>query len=68
MVQLIMTFVCLAIVDKLGRKILLITGMIGMSLSSFALATFRILSEKVYDQHTIVLIYLKLSNQFLLAN
>jgi hypothetical protein len=47
-VQLIMTFVCLAIVDKLGRKILLITGMIGMSLSSFALATFRILSETVY--------------------
>jgi hypothetical protein len=63
-----MTFVCLAIVDKLGRKILLITGMIGMSLSSFALATFRILSEKVCDQHTIVLIYLRLSNQFLLAN
>lgn len=41
-VQLIMTFVCMLIVDKAGRKILLLLGMSGMSIFSFLLTICRI--------------------------
>jgi SP family facilitated glucose transporter-like MFS transporter 3 len=37
-VQLIMTLLCMLIIDKAGRKPLLLIGQIGMSLFSFALA------------------------------
>ena len=53
-----MTFVCLAIVDRLGRKKLLITGLLGMSISSFSLAIFRILSEKVSHMLWVQIIFL----------
>ncbi|RNA10267.1 solute carrier family facilitated glucose transporter member 1-like [Brachionus plicatilis] len=46
-VQIAMTFVCMAIVDRAGRRILLLTGMIGMCISSFMLALTRIFSDKV---------------------
>lgn len=45
-VQVIMTFVCVVIVDKVGRKILLLVGMMGMCVSAFGLATFSILANK----------------------
>lgn len=41
-VQIVMTAVCMFIIDKAGRKILLLSGMIGMSLFSFLLAVCRI--------------------------
>ncbi|CAF0733414.1 unnamed protein product [Brachionus calyciflorus] len=44
-VQILMTFVCMAIVDRAGRRILLLTGMIGMSVFSFILAFTRIWGE-----------------------
>ena len=44
-VQVIMTFVCMVIIDKAGRKILLLIGMIGMCISAFGLATASILSK-----------------------
>ena len=43
-VQLVMTIVCMFIVDRAGRKALLMIGMIGMSVSSFGLAICRILA------------------------
>lgn len=46
-VQVIMTFVCVLIVDKVGRRILLLIGMIGMCISAFGLAAFSILANKV---------------------
>lgn len=45
-VQIIMTFVCMIIVDKAGRRILLLIGMIGMCIFSFMLALTRIFSVK----------------------
>ena len=42
-VQVIMTIVCLFIVDKAGRKKLLFVGMIGMMFSAFSLAIFQTL-------------------------
>lgn len=42
-----MTFVCVLIVDKVGRRILLLIGMIGMCISAFGLAAFSILANKV---------------------
>lgn len=41
-VQLVMTFVCMLIIDKVGRKILLLAGMIGLAVFSFLLALCRI--------------------------
>ena len=46
-VQVVMTFVCVAIVDKVGRRILLLIGMIGMCISAFGLAIFSILGTNV---------------------
>ena len=46
-VQLVMTFVCMVIVDKAGRKILLLIGMAGMCVSSFGLALFITLGQAV---------------------
>lgn len=46
-VQVIMTFICVIIVDKVGRRILLLIGMLGMCLSAFGLASFSILANKV---------------------
>ena len=47
-VQLIMTVVCMFIIDKAGRKKLLLIGMIGMCLFAFGLAIFRTLSVSIY--------------------
>jgi hypothetical protein len=46
-VQLVMTFVCMILIERAGRRILLLAGMIGMSLSSFGLSTFLTLTQKV---------------------
>ena len=46
-VQVIMTLVCMVIVDKAGRKKLLFIGMIGMCVSAFALAIFQTLVIKI---------------------
>ena len=46
-----MTFVCMTIVDKLGRRVLLVTGMFGMSVFAFSLALFRILAKNVKLKH-----------------
>jgi MFS family permease len=43
-VQVVMTLVCTFIIEKAGRKILIIIGLIGMSVSSFVLAISRIYS------------------------
>lgn len=48
-VQIIMTFVCMLIVDKAGRKILLLLGMVGMSVFSFSLAICRIYGVRIFD-------------------
>ena len=40
-----MTLVCMSLVDKLGRRMLLLTGMIGMCISSFGMAIFQILNK-----------------------
>lgn len=45
-VQIVMTFVCMIIVDKAGRRILLLSGTIGMCVFSFMLALTRIFSVK----------------------
>ena len=42
-----MTVVCVVIVDRVGRKILLLIGMVGMCLSSFGLAAFSTLALQV---------------------
>ncbi|CAF0733335.1 unnamed protein product [Brachionus calyciflorus] len=43
-VQLVMTLVCTVIIEKAGRKILLLIGMGGMCLSSFGIGLTRIFS------------------------
>ena len=45
-VQIVMTVVCMLIVDRAGRRILLLLGMIGMSVFSFGLAITRVIGEK----------------------
>jgi hypothetical protein len=45
--QVAMTVVCVVIVDRVGRKILLLVGMVGMCLSSFGLAAFSALANEV---------------------
>jgi MFS family permease len=47
-VQVIMTIVCMFIVDRAGRKKLLFIGMIGMMFSAFSLAIFQTLVIKLY--------------------
>ena len=47
-VQVIMTIICMVVVDKAGRKILLLIGIVGMSLSSFLLVTFRVLGVRIF--------------------
>jgi hypothetical protein len=46
-VQIIMTVICVLIVDRVGRRILLLIGMIGMCVSAFGLSAFSIISNKV---------------------
>ena len=43
-IQVIMTFVSMALIEKAGRRILLLVGLSGMCLLSFGLAISRILS------------------------
>lgn len=43
-VQFVMTLVCLFIIDRAGRRILLIAGMLGMCVFSFLLSISRILA------------------------
>lgn len=52
-VQIIMTFVCMIIVDKAGRRILLLSGMIGMSIFSFIIAITRIYGVIIFNLKTI---------------
>ena len=47
-VQLIMTFVCLVVVDRIGRKVLLLVGTVGMCVSCFGIAIFRVLNEVIF--------------------
>ena len=44
--QVLMTFVCIAVIDKFGRKILLLIGTIGMCIFAFGIAIFQIIIEK----------------------
>ena len=46
-INLLMTFVCLAVIDRLGRRILLLLGMVGMCFSSVGLALFMTLNNRV---------------------
>ncbi len=46
-VQVIMTFICVVIIDRVGRRILLLIGMMGMCVSAFGLATFSVLATRV---------------------
>lgn len=41
-VQLVMTLVCTGLIERAGRKILLLVGMIGMCLSSFGIGLSRL--------------------------
>ncbi len=41
-VQLLMTIICMFIIDRAGRKILLLIGFVGMCIFSFGLALARI--------------------------
>ena len=43
--QVVMTFVCMAVIDKCGRKILLLIGTIGMCIFSLGIAIFLIINE-----------------------
>ena len=43
-IQLIMTVVCMFVIDRAGRRVLLILGLIGMCFSSYLLAIARILA------------------------
>ena len=57
-----MTLVCTAIVEKAGRKILLLIGIIGMCISSFLLVTFRVTGVlMVYITFTNILVKFNLS-------
>lgn len=40
--QVIMTAVCMAVIEKAGRKVLIIASCVGMSLFAFVLAISRI--------------------------
>ena len=42
--QIIMTLVCVFVIEKAGRKLLLFIGFVGMTISHFGFALFRILS------------------------
>jgi hypothetical protein len=44
-VQVVMTIACMLIIDKAGRKPLLLIGQIGMSLFSFGLALTLVLKS-----------------------
>jgi len=48
-VQIIMTIICVLIVDRVGRRILLLIGMMGMCVSAFGLSAFSIISNKVTE-------------------
>ena len=50
-----MTLVCMAIVDKAGRKILLLVGMIGMCVSAFVIGVTIIVNK----DSTIEVLYLE---------
>ena len=45
-INVIMTGVCMFLIDKLGRKILLLAGMIGLAVSSILIAICRILTVR----------------------
>lgn len=44
-----MTFVCLVVIDRAGRRILLLIGMVGMCFSSITLALFMTLTKEFPD-------------------
>jgi len=48
-VNLIMTFVCMMVVDRAGRRILMLIGLVGMCLSSVGLALFLTLITSFPD-------------------
>ena len=60
MVQVIMTLLCVLIIDKVGRRILLIIGMSGMSVSAFAISLFSTLGRKVISVFFFSYLILKL--------
>lgn len=45
-IQVAMTFVCMVIVDRLGRRILLLAGMVGMCIFAYLMSVTSIVSEK----------------------
>lgn len=59
-VQLVMTIVCMFIVDRAGRKLLLLIGMIGLAVFSFGLALCRIFAvSKNYQYINSLKLYFK---------
>lgn len=59
-VQLVMTIVCMFIVDRAGRKLLLLIGMIGLAVFSFGLALCRIFAvSKNYHYINCLKLYFK---------
>jgi sugar porter (SP) family MFS transporter len=49
-VEVVMTFVCMVFIEKIGRKILLLLGVLGMIISCLLLVAFRVLGQHSLGQ------------------